>query len=211
VPRALIDRLQHFRRRHFPKHEASYRELAATGQAPSMLFIGCSDSRLMPQMLLDAAPGEVFMVRNAGNLIPPYEGEGGYHGTCAAIEFAVLVLGVRDIVVCGHSHCGAVRALYREPPAEALHLRKWLELAREAVLPVTESEEALRRVEQRSVVLQMEHLLSYPMVRSRHERGELALHGWHYLIEEGEVGALDLASGAFAPVATAEMAYRTPF
>ena len=211
MPRALIDRLKQFRRRHYPKHEASYRELAASGQAPSMLFIGCSDSRLMPQMLLDSAPGEVFMVRNAGNLIPPYEGEGGYHGTCAAIEFAVLVLGVRDIVVCGHSHCGAVRSLYREPPAEALHLRKWLELAREAVLPVTESEEALRRVEQRSVVLQMEHLLSYPMVRSRQERGELALHGWHYLIEEGEVSALDLASGAFTPVAAAEAAYRTPF
>lgn len=84
MSRALIDRLQQFRRRHYPKHEASYRELAATGQAPSLLFIGCSDSRLMPQMLLDSAPGEVFMVRNAGNLIPPYEGAGGYQGTCAA-------------------------------------------------------------------------------------------------------------------------------
>ena len=213
MPRALIDRLQKFRERHYPKHEARYRELAAGGQSPGMLFIGCSDSRLMPQMLLDSAPGEVFMVRNAGNLIPPYEGEGGYHGTCAAIEFAVLVLGVRDIVVCGHSHCGAIRALYREPPAEAAHLRKWLELAREAVLPVIESEAALRRVEQRSVVLQIEHLLTYPMVRSRHESGELALHGWHYLIEEGEVSTLDIERGSFHPVpeAQAEAAWRTPF
>jgi carbonic anhydrase len=211
MPRALIDRLQRFRAQHYRQHEADYRTLAEKGQQPSLLFIGCSDSRVMPHMLLDSAPGEVFMVRNAGNLIPPYEGAGGYHGTCATIEFAVLVLGVRDIVVCGHSHCGAIRALYREPPAGAVHLAKWLDLARAAVLPVTESDEALRRVEQRSVVLQIEHLLTYPMVRERHERGELALHGWHYLIEEGEVSALDLARGSFHPVPTAEAAFRTPF
>jgi carbonic anhydrase len=211
MPRALIDRLQKFREQHYPKHAARYRELAAGGQAPGMLFIGCSDSRLMPQMLLDSAPGEVFIVRNAGNLIPPYEGAGGYHGTCAAIEFAVLVLGVRDIVVCGHSHCGAIRALYRDPPAEAAHLKEWLELAREAVLPVTESDGALRRVEQRSVVLQIEHLLTYPMVRARRESGGLALHGWHYLIEEGEVTALDFERGSFHPVPEAEAAFRTPF
>jgi carbonic anhydrase len=212
MPRALIDRLQQFRERHYPKHAARYRELAAGGQSPGMLFIGCSDSRLMPQMLLDSAPGEVFMVRNAGNLIPPYEGgEGGFHGTCAAIEFAVLVLGVRDIVVCGHSHCGAIRALYREAPAQAKHLAKWLELAREAVLPVIESDDALRRVEQRSVVLQIEHLLTYPMVGSRSEAGELKLHGWHYMIEEGEVSTLDLARGSFHPVPQAEAAFSTPF
>jgi carbonic anhydrase len=123
----------------------------------------------------------------------------------------VLVLGVRDIVVSGHSHCGAIRALYREPHPESSHLAKWLDLAREAVLPVTESEDALRRVEQRSVVLQIEHLLSYPMVRSRCEKGELKLHGWHYLIEEGEVSTLDLAQGSFHPVPQGEPALRTPF
>jgi carbonic anhydrase len=211
MPRELIDRLQRFRERTFPKLEGRYRELAAQGQHPSMLFIGCSDSRLMPQMLLDSAPGEVFIVRNAGSLIPPYEEAGGYHGTCAAIEFAVLVLGVRDIVVSGHSHCGAIRALYREPHPESAHLAKWLDLAREAVLPVTESEDALRRVEQHSVVLQIEHLLSYPMVRSRYEQGELKLHGWHYLIEEGEVSTLDLAQGSFHPVPPGEPALSTPF
>lgn len=211
MPRALIDRLQRFREGHFRRHEADYRELASGGQHPSLLFIGCSDSRVMPHLLLDSLPGEVFMVRNAGNLVPPYEGAGGFHGTAASIEFAVAVLGVRDVVVCGHSHCGAIRALYREPSAEAKHLAKWLELAREAVLPVTESDDALRRVEQRSVVLQMEHLLTYPMVRERLDRGELKLHGWHYRIGLGEVSALDPASGEFRPVAMAEEALRTPF
>lgn len=211
MPRDLVDRLRRFREGHFRRHEADYRALAEGGQHPSVLFIGCSDSRVMPHLLLDSLPGEVFVVRNAGNLVPPYEGSGGFHGTAASIEFAVGVLGVRDIVVCGHSHCGAIRALYREPPAQAKNLAKWLDLAREAVLPVVESDDALRRVEQRSVVLQLEHLLTYPMVRERLDRGELQLHGWHYRIGRGEVSALDAASGEFRPVAMAEEALRTPF
>jgi carbonic anhydrase len=200
MPRELADRLRAFRQEHFPRYERAYRRLAK-GQQPGTLFIGCSDSRVLPHLLLDSEPGEVFMVRNVGNLVPPYEHGGGFHGTSAAIEFAVLALGVRDIVVCGHSDCGAIRALYREPPAEARHMSRWLELAREAVLPVTENEEALRRVEQRSVVLQLEHLLTFPMVRSRVERGELFLHGWHYTIGTGEVRELDVASGEFLPAA----------
>lgn len=211
MPRALIERLQKFRERHFLQHEARYRELASEGQHPSVLLVCCSDSRVMPHLLLDSMPGEVFVVRNAGNLVPPYEGGGGFHGTCASIEFAVGVLGVSDIVVCGHSHCGALRALYRGVPEEARHLARWLDLAREAVLPVTESEEVLRRVEQRSVVLQIEHLLTYPMVRARHEKGELAVHGWHYVIESGEVNALDADRQDFQAVPTAEAAIRTPF
>jgi carbonic anhydrase len=200
MPRALAERLAAFRREHFPRFAGQYRRLVDEGQHPSILFIGCSDSRLMPQMLLDLAPGEVFMVRNVGALVPPYEEDGdGYHGTSAAIEFAVLALGVRDIVVCGHSHCGAVRALYRESPSGARHMTRWLELAREAVLPVVECEDALRRVEQRSIVLQLEHLTSFPMVRSRIEQGELFLHGWHYVMESGEVLAFDFQTRAFVP------------
>lgn len=201
MPRELIDRLRAFRREHFPHYQRAYRALADEGQRPTVLFIGCSDSRLMPQMLLDLEPGEVFMVRNVGNLVPPYDDAHGYHGTAAAIEFAVLSLGVQDIVVCGHSHCGAVRALYQPPPEGARHMTKWLELAREAVLPVVECEDALRRVEQRSVALQLGHLLTFPMVRSRVERGALRLHGWHYHIGSGEVLTLDVARGEFQPLA----------
>jgi carbonic anhydrase len=199
MPRELIDRLRAFQRDHFPRYAGMYRQLADGGQRPGTLFIGCSDSRVLPHLLMDAKPGEVFMVRNVGNLVPPYEESQGYHGTAAAIEFAVLSLGVRDIVVCGHSHCGAIRALYSAPPEGARHMTKWLELAREAVLPVMESEDALRRVEQRSVVLQLDHLLSYPMVRSRVERSELRVHGWHYHVGSGRVEVLEMTSGAFVP------------
>ena len=208
MPRELTDRLRAFRREHFPRFRRQYRALADAGQQPTTLFIGCSDSRLMPQMLLDLRPGEVFMVRNVGNLVPPYEDGGGYHGTSAAIEYAVLALGVRDIIVCGHSHCGAIRELYEAPPEGARHMAKWLELAREAVLPVRESEDALRRVEQRSVVLQLEHLLTFPMVRSRVERGELFLHGWHYHIGSGEVLLFDFESRSFRPFSDQDAAGR---
>jgi carbonic anhydrase len=157
---------------------------------------------------MDSGPGELFIVRNVGGFVPPFDASHGYHGTAAAIEFAVLSLGVREIIVCGHSHCGAIRALYTEPPPEALHMKQWLELARDAVLPVTPSEEALRRTEQRAVALQMERLMDYPMVRRRVEAGELYLRGWHYLLGEGKVLVLDVESGRFEPFDAALQAAR---
>lgn len=141
--------------------------------------------------------------------MPPFDASHGYHGTAAAIEFAVLNLGVREIIVCGHSHCGAICALYIEPPAEALHMIKWLEFGRGAVLPVTLSEEALSRTEQRSVALQLERLMDYPTVRRRAEAGDLYLRGWHYLIEEGKVLVLDVESGYFEPFDAATQAAKS--
>jgi carbonic anhydrase len=189
----LLERLARFEKSSFPRFEPVYRQLVSEGQHPSTLFIGCSDSRLVPYLLMDCGPGELFLVRNVGNLVPPWDTAGDAHGTAAAIEFAVLNLHVRHIIVCGHSHCGAIRALYEEPSDEARHLRGWLTHAREAALPVMESEDALRRVEQRSVVLQLTRLMTYPMV------ARLFLHGWHFLLEEGKVLVFDAASGAFVP------------
>jgi carbonic anhydrase len=199
MPDDILRRLRRFHNRYFPRLRNQFRDLVDDGQHPTVLFIGCSDSRIVPYLLMDSGPGELFIVRNVGGFVPPFDASHGYHGTTAAIEFAVLSLGVREIIVCGHSHCGGIRALYTEPPAEALHMTKWLELARDAVLPVTLSEEALRRTEQRSVVLQLERLMDYPMVRSRVEAGALFLRGWHYLIEEGKVLVLDVESGRFEP------------
>jgi carbonic anhydrase len=199
VPDHIIGRLRRFHTRYFPRLRRRFQDLVEKGQQPTVLFVGCSDSRVVPHLLMDSGPGELFVVRNVGNLVPPFDASHGFHGTAAAIEFAVLNLGVREIIVCGHSHCGAIRALYTEPPAEARHLAKWLELARDAVLPVTLSEEALRRTEQRSVALQLERLMEYPMVRRRVEAGELYLRGWHYLIEDGKVLVLNVENGSFEP------------
>lgn len=208
MPDEIVNRLRRFQTRYFPRMRSQFRNLVEQGQHPTVLFIGCSDSRVLPYLIMDSGPGELFIVRNVGNFVPPYDASQGYHGTAAAVEFAVLNLGVSEIIVCGHSHCGAVRAMYTDAPADARHMAKWLELGRDAVLPVTLSEEALRRTEQRSVALQLERLMEYPMVRSRLEQGCLCLRGWHYLIEEGKVLVLDVESGQFEPFDAALQAAR---
>lgn len=197
----LLQRLRQFREDAFPRYRAQFKALVDDGQHPTTLFIGCSDSRLVPYLLTGTGPGELFMVRNVGALVPPCCGtsDGGHHGTAAAIEFAVLQLKVKRIIVCGHSHCGAIRALYDDVSPEAINLSAWLALARDATLPVRPSPEALRRTEQRAIVLQLERLMDYPMVRRRVDAGELELHGWHYVLEDGEVHVLDIARGTFVP------------
>ncbi len=207
----LLRRLRRFHSDYFPRHQQRFQDLVADGQHPKTLFIGCCDSRLVPYLLTDAAPGELFIVRNVGAFVPPYDGSYGLHGTTAAIEFAVLTLHVETIVVCGHSHCGAIRAAYEGAPDEAHALKAWLELAREALLPVQSSPEALRRTEQRAVVLQLERLMAYPMVRSRVEEGALSLHGWHYVIEEGEVHVFDAEQGDFVPASVASHSGTGPY
>ncbi len=211
MPDELLQRLRRFHDDTFPGIEGRFRSLVNDGQHPTILFVGCSDSRLMPYLLTGTGPGELFIVRNVGAFVPPYDGSAGYHGTSAAIEYAVLHLRVERIVVCGHSHCGGIRALYDGVPAQAVNLNAWLELGREAVLPVQVSPEALRRTEQRAVVLQLERLMGYPMVRERVEAGQLALHGWHYVIEDGEVHVFDVRSGSFIPASAASHSGTGPY
>lgn len=207
----LLQRLQRFQSDAFPLYREQFRTLVQQGQHPTILFIGCSDSRLLPYLLTGAGPGELFLVRNVGAFVPPYDGSYGHHGTAAAIEFAVLNLHVSRIVVCGHSHCGAIKALYGETPPEAQNLARWLDLGREAVLPVQPGPEALRRTEQRAVVLQLERLMDYPMVRRRVQQGALTLHGWHYVIEDGEVHVFDVTSGGFVAASKAENSGTGPY
>ncbi|MBI5927114.1 MAG: carbonic anhydrase [Aquabacterium sp.] len=207
----LLERLRRFHNDFFPDYKDKFQNLVEQGQHPTILFVGCSDSRLVPYMLTGTGPGELFIVRNVGALVPPYNGLHGLHGTAAAIEYAVLNLHVSHIIVCGHSHCGAMKALYEEISPEAKNLQAWLDLAREAALPVQVSEEALRRTEQRSIVLQLERLMDYPMVRQRVEKRQISLHGWHYVIEEGEVHVFDVKSGSFVPASHAEHSGTGPY
>jgi carbonic anhydrase len=200
MPHQLVEGLQRFRREYFPLFREHYQRLVAEGQKASTLFLGCADSRVVPDLLTSALPGDLFVIRNVGNLVPPFEPDAGFHGTSAGIEFAALVLGVKDIVVCGHSHCGAIRALFTPLRDDAPHISRWLELARPAVVGSEMTEENLRRTEMRSIVLQLERLMSFPMVRERVEGGEVCLHGWYYVIEEGQVLGLDMSSGEFRPL-----------
>ena len=212
MPDEMLERLRRFHSDAFPRYREQFRQLVDDGQRPLTLFIGCSDSRIVPYLLTGAGPGELFLVRNVGAFVPPYDQSQGFHGTAAAIEFAVLNLEVKRIVVCGHSHCGAIRALYGEIPRQAQNLDRWLELGRAAILPVADpGPEVLRRTEQRAIVLQLERLMDYPMVREKVEAGALTLHGWHYVIEDGEVHVFDVGRGAFVPASRSDHAGTGPY
>ena len=199
LPDDLLLRLRRFHDHTFPGAQEQFQNLVRNGQHPTILFVGCSDSRLLPYLLTGAGPGALFIVRNVGAFVPPHDGSHGLHGTMAAIEFAVLNLQVERIIVCGHSHCGAIRAAYEGAPEEAVALKAWLKLADEALMPVQPAPEALLRIEQRAVVLQLERLMAYPMVRRCVEAGTLSLHGWHYVIEDGEIHVFDALTGDFVP------------
>ena len=211
MPDELLDRLRRFHDDAFPQYREQFQTLVDEGQHPTTLFIGCSDSRLVPYLLTGATPGELFLVRNVGAFVPPYDQSHGLHGTMAAIEYAVLGLQVERIIVCGHSHCGAIRTAYEGAPAEAVALKAWLKLADEALLPVCPSPEALHRTEQRAVVLQLERLMEYPMVRSRVQSGQISLHGWHYVIEDGEVHVFDVQTGGFVPASQSDHSGTGPY
>lgn len=208
MPEKLIEGLRRFRSEVFPQYREHYRNLVDAGQKPATLFIGCADSRVMPEIFTGAGPGELFHVRNMGAFVPPFEDDRSFHGTSAAIEFALQILEVDEIIVCGHTHCGAIRALY-QPPNGTPHIDRWLELASDARLDVPGTndsecpdEDTLRRTEQRAIALQLERLLTYPQVRERIEAGRLFLHGWHYIIEEGTIDILDVERGAFVRMGT---------
>ncbi|MET9575909.1 carbonic anhydrase [Streptomyces sp. DT199] len=186
--KALLDRARTFRTR-VDFDSVAYRKLAE-GQYPEALFITCSDSRVIPAMITGAQPGEIFELRNAGNIVPPY-GRPGACGEAATIEYALEVLGVQDIVVCGHSHCGAMGALKSGDDLSSLPgVDAWLRLARPELTSVLETapdDPSLPEVSQGNVVNQLAALRSYPVVRQRLDSGRLRLHGWYYEVDTGFV------------------------
>ncbi|WP_432118973.1 carbonic anhydrase [Streptomyces sp. bgisy032] len=189
--KALLDRARTFRTR-VECESGAYQKLAE-GQYPEVLFITCSDSRVIPALITGARPGEIFELRNAGNIVPPY-GRPGASGEAATIEYALEVLGVQDIVVCGHSHCGAMGALKSGDDLSALPgVDAWLRIARPELTPVLETapdDPSLPEVSQGNVVNQLEALRSYPVVRRRFDAGRLRLHGWYYEVDTGRVHEL---------------------
>ncbi|CAL9316988.1 carbonic anhydrase [Streptomyces olindensis] len=186
--KALLNRARAFRTR-VDFDSGEYRKLAE-GQYPEALFITCSDSRVIPALITGARPGEIFELRNAGNIVPPY-GRPGASGEAATIEYALEVLGVQDIVVCGHSHCGAMGALKSGDDLSALPgVDAWLRIARPELTPVLDTapdDPSLPEVSQSNVVNQLAALRSYPVVRQRIDSGRLRLHGWYYEVDTGFV------------------------
>lgn len=197
-----------FQQTYFKKHESELLKLAKEGQEPRALFIGCSDSRVIPDLIVQTKPGDLFVVRNAGNFVAPYSADEAFRATAAAIEYAVGVLNVSEIIICGHSHCGAIASLYKEAKDESMiHITKWLTLGEKAksmaVLALgvdAPKEELYRATEHLSIITQVENLLTYPYVRERVENEELFIHGWYYDIETGAIEYYDPDTYQFRPL-----------
>jgi carbonic anhydrase len=186
----LIDGFGRFRARHFATGNHLYRRLTREGQAPQIMVIACCDSRVDPAIVTDCDPGDLFVVRNVANLVPPFETGGHYHGTSAALEFAVRVLSVRHVVVFGHAHCGGIRALIGGIPGEGdvgQFIRPWMEIATEARVPGGTDDQAARATEQAAIRVSLRNLMSFPWVAERVADGRLALHGWYFDLDQGEL------------------------
>jgi carbonic anhydrase len=188
----------------FPQKKDLFEKLSL-GQAPEALFITCSDSRIETAMITQTDPGELFICRNAGNIVPPHTTYTG--GMTASIEFAVAALQVPHIVICGHTECGAMKGAMNPEGLDSLpHVKEWLSYSKAAVdvvkeiAPNASSEEQMNLLLEQNVILQINHLKTHPSVASRLAKGNLVLHGWVYDIKTGAVNAFDEAANRFIPV-----------
>ncbi|WP_174247270.1 carbonic anhydrase [Acidisphaera sp. L21] len=212
--RRLVAGVRNFRENVFPQRQKLFAELAA-GQEPQTLFIACADSRVVPELITQTSPGELFVCRNIGNIVPAYGEMLG--GVSAVIEYACVALGVSDIVICGHSDCGAMKALLnpdsallRTMPTVASWMRN-AEAARSVVAvthPGVEGPAQVQALVEQNVRTQLGHLATHPAVAARLASRQVALHGWVYGIETGSVTTVDHATGKFVPLEATEFATR---
>jgi carbonic anhydrase len=198
-PDTLLNGYRNFMSGRYVDERERYRTLAELGQNPSTLVIACCDSRAAPEIIFDAGPGELFVIRNVANMVPPYEPDGNFHSTSAALEFAVLSLKVANIVVMGHGRCGGIRAAL-DPNAEPLSpgdfIGRWMGLLKPAaeqiqsndIMTQTERQTALERI---SIRNSLDNLRSFPEIKAREEEGKLSLHGAWFDISTGELWVMD--------------------
>lgn len=203
----LIEGFRAFREGYYKKNEDMLKRLATKGQEPRALFIACSDARMEPAIIFGTEPGDIFMVRNVASLVPPYAPDGDYHGTSAALEFAVLVLKVKQIIVMGHALCGGMAALLRESPVPGAaddFIGAWMKIAapaRERALALAKgnAKAAQTHMEQEGLKTSLANLLTFPWIKSRVDSGEIAIHALYFDLETGTLSRLHY-DGEFRPV-----------
>jgi carbonic anhydrase len=201
----LIGRVFDFEKQVFPVQAELFAKLTTDGQSPKALMISCADSRVVPEQIMQAQPGDLFVCRNAGNIVPPFATMNG--GVSSTVEYAVMALGVRDIIVCGHSDCGAMKGLTTPEALEKMpNVAAWLrhskaadEVVRQGY-PNLKDGERVRALSMENVVAQIAHLRTHPSVAAGLARGEIALHGWFVDIHAGQVLGLDGQTGRFMPL-----------
>ena len=203
LPQQLREGYAAFRAGRLAAEQSRYRELAERGQSPRTMVIGCCDSRVAPETIFDVGPGELFVVRNVGNLIPPYSPDAAYHGVSSALEYGAAVLKVQHIVVLGHARCGGVQA-FADGAAAGDFIGRWMSLLAPVAAAIGPrdrvADDYLRRLERASVIASLQNLRTFPFVETRCNDGTLSLHGAYFAVATGELSALDPASGRFVPV-----------
>jgi carbonic anhydrase len=206
-PKTLLDGYRMFRTQRLPTEQSRYRELSERGQSPEVMVIGCCDSRVSPEVIFDAKPGELFVVRNIANLVPVYTPDGGTHGVSAALEYAVQVLRVKHVVVLGHAQCGGIRAFIDKiaPLSPGDFIGKWMSMfvkPGEIVeqRPHESMQDFTTRIEKAAVLRSLENLMTFPCVEVLVERGKLQLHGAYFGVAEGSLFVLDKAAKQFKSV-----------
>jgi len=206
-PQRLIDGYRTFASQRLPTEQSRYRELSVRGQSPEVMVIGCCDSRVSPEVIFDAGPGELFVMRNIANLVPVYQPDENAHGVSAALEFAVNVLRVKHIVVLGHAQCGGIRAFVDkiEPLSPGDFIGKWMAMfIKPGEVVEQRSHETMQkfveRIEKAAVFRSLENLMTFPFVRTQVGRGELNLHGAYFGVAEGSLFVLDKDAKEFRSV-----------
>lgn len=200
----LVDGVHAFHSQYFASHRQLFRQLAQAGQHPETLFITCADSRVVPNLITNAEPGELFTVRNVGNIVPSQQLPGG---TSAAIEYAVEVLKVQNVIVCGHTHCGAMTAVLNPQMMDHLpNVKRWLaqaervrNIVNDRYAHLSDGERVTAAVEE-NVLVQLENLRAFPFVAKALEEGRLQMNGWVFKIETGQVFDYDPKAGQFVPL-----------
>jgi len=204
----LIAGYHRFRKGYYKANEKYLTTLATEGQSPAIAIVGCCDSRVDPAVITDSAPGDLFVIRNVANLVPPCEGEGTWHGTSAALEFAVRGLEVEHIIVLGHARCGGIRALLeqQDQDGENHFITDWMSIARKAreialnEPGASDMDERARLCELESIRISLANLASFPWIKKRLEAGTLRLHGWYYDMKSGELLFLDQEENRYRPL-----------
>ncbi|WP_424134568.1 carbonic anhydrase [Roseomonas chloroacetimidivorans] len=214
LPPRLIEGYRGFRHTRFRRERDHYAALAQSGQRPTTLMIACVDSRVAPEVVFDADPGEMLVVRNVANLVPPYQPDANYHGTSAAIEFAIRQLKVQHVVVCGHASCGGINA-FRQNHLNDVDIRdgdfvaRWMEIAAPATRLTCEGVDPLQdqtAMERAAIRQSLLNLRTFPWLAAREKSGDLTLHGLWFDVGDGTLCVLDEASGEFSQLPDAPLA-----
>jgi len=207
-PQHLLDGYRTFTSQRLPTEQSRYRELAERGQSPEVMVIGCCDSRVSPEVIFDAGPGELFVVRNVANLVPVYAPDGGAHGVSAALEYAVRALRIKHVVVLGHAQCGGIRAFVDKmaPLSSSDFIGKWMSMFVKPGEQVSQREhetiqEFVTRIEKAAVFRSLENLMTFPFVQTQVASGELQLHGAYFGVAEGSLSVLDPVAKEFRSAA----------